>query len=107
MGCQSRGSIMARLPGGSPGSALGSKAGVIKPGGVVLVVLVGVVHAWGLSESHLLTGCEEEDIKSTCLSLGVAMASGLLEACYKQQGAEVCPPACLRTRFPASMQGGQ
>ena len=58
------GGIAAMLPGGmaamrlggSPGSMLGYLAGIIKPGRVVLTVLVGAVGAWGLSEAYLMTG---------------------------------------------------
>ena len=76
--CQSRGSIMTMGPGSSPGSMLSNPAGVIKPGRTVLVVLVGVVWARGSGESHLLTGCKEQGINSSCLSLRVTKAGGLL-----------------------------
>ena len=66
------------LPGSSLGSMLGNLAGIIKPGGVVIVVLVGVVWVLGSGESHLLTGCKEQGINNSHLSLGVTMASGLL-----------------------------
>ena len=46
-GCQRHGYIVAMLLGGSPSGALGYLAGVIKQGGAVLVVLVGVVQTWG------------------------------------------------------------
>ena len=59
VGCQSCGSMAAVLPGGSLGGTLGYLAGIIKPDGVVLVVLAGVELAWGSSESHLLTGHKE------------------------------------------------
>ena len=45
VGSQSHGGMVAVHPGGSPGSALGCTAGVIKPGRVVLAVLVGVMLA--------------------------------------------------------------
>ena len=44
---------------------LGYPAGVIKPGGVVLTILVGVVQAWGLGESHLLTSLKKQGIHSS------------------------------------------
>ena len=68
-------------PGSSPGSTLSNPAGVIKPGRMVLVVLVGVVLARGLGESHLLTGCKEQGINSSRLSLGVTKAGGFLQLC--------------------------
>ena len=55
------------LPGGSPGRTLGDPEGVIKPSRVVFAVLVRVVQAWSLSESHLLTGLKEQGIHSSCL----------------------------------------
>ena len=76
--CQSRGSITTMLPGSSPGSTLDNPAGVIKPGRVVLVVLVGVVWVWGSGKSYLLTGCKEQGINSSHLSLGVTKAGSLL-----------------------------
>ena len=72
---------MTMLLGSSPGSMLSNPAGVIKPGRMVLVVLVGVVWVWGSGESHLLTGCKEQGINSSRLSLGVTKAGGLLQAC--------------------------
>ena len=50
----------------SPGSMLGSQASVIKSGGAVLMVLVGIVQAWGSAESHLLTGLKEQGFYSSC-----------------------------------------
>ena len=73
-------SMAAMLPGSSPGCMLGNPAGVIKPGGVVLMVLVGVVQAWGLGESHLLTSLKEQGIHSSYFQLGVTTANGLLQA---------------------------
>ena len=59
---------------------LGNPAGV-KPGKAVLVVLVGVVQAWGLGESHLLTGLKEQGIHSSRFQLEVTMANSPLQAC--------------------------
>ena len=56
VGFQSHRGMAAILPGGSLGGMLGYLAGVIKPGGALLAVLVGVVQALGPGESHLLTG---------------------------------------------------
>ena len=64
-GCQGYGSMAAMLPGSGPGGALGYLAGVIKPDGVVLAVLVGFVQAGGAGESHLLTSLKEQSIDST------------------------------------------
>ena len=77
VGCQSRGSIIALLPVGSPGSTLGSPEGIIKPGRVVLAFLVGVMWALYIGKFHLLTGCKEQGINSSHLSLGAAMSGGL------------------------------
>ena len=60
VGCQCHGSMAVIILGGSPGGVPSYQVGIIKAGGVVLAVLVGVVHAWGLCKSHLLTGCEEQ-----------------------------------------------
>ena len=68
-------------PGSSPGSTLSNPAGVIKPGRTVLVVLVGIVLVRGSGESHLLTGCKEQGINSSRLSLGVTKAGGFLQPC--------------------------
>ena len=106
VGWQSRGCIMAMLQGSGPGSTLGSQAGVIKPGGVLLAVLLGVLWAMGPSKSHTLTGYKEQSINRSCLILGVTMASCLLEACQEQQGAEVCMPAYMSTRLPLSTESG-
>ena len=72
---------MTMCPGSSPGSTLSNPAGVIKPGRMVLVVLVGVVSAQGSGKSHLLTGCKEQGINSSHLSLGVTKAGGFLQPC--------------------------
>ena len=80
-GSQSYGSIMAMHPGGSPGSALGYTAGVIKPSRVVLAVLVGVMLAWGVGEAHLLAGCQEQGINCICFCLGISKGGGLRQAC--------------------------
>ena len=69
------------LVGSSPGSTLGNPAGVIKPGRVVLTVLVRVVQAWGLGEAHLLTSLKEQGIHSSHFLLGVTIANGLSQAC--------------------------
>ena len=69
------------LPGSSPGGTLGNPAGVIKPGRVVLMVLVRVVQVWGLGEAHLPTSLKEQGIYSSCFLLGVTTANGLLQAC--------------------------
>ena len=55
-GSQSRGGMVAMLPGGIPSSMLGDLASIVKPGRVVLTVLVGVVEAWGPSKAHLMAG---------------------------------------------------
>ena len=65
-GCQGDSSMAAMLPAGSPGGTLGYAAGVIKPGGAVLAVLVGVVQVGSAGESHLLTGLKEQSIHSSC-----------------------------------------
>ena len=57
VGSQSHGSMVAMHLGGSPGSALGYIAGVIKPSRAVFAVLVGVMLVWGADEAHLLAGC--------------------------------------------------
>ena len=69
------------LLGSNPGSTLSYPAGVIKPDGAVLGVLVGVVQAWGLGESHLSTGLKEQDIHISHFRLGFTTANGLLHAC--------------------------
>ena len=65
VGCQGYSSMAAMLPGSSPGGMLGYAAGVIKPGGAVLAVLVGVVQVGGVGESHLLTNLKEQSINSS------------------------------------------
>ena len=65
-GCQGYSSMAAMLPAGSPGGTLGYAAGVIKPGGAALAVLVGVVQAGSAGESHLLAGLKEQSIYSSC-----------------------------------------
>ena len=79
-GSQSRSSITAMLMGGSSGSRLGNPAGIIKPGGAMLVVLVGVVWPHSPSKSQHMIDCEEQGLNSSCFSLWVTMAGGLLEA---------------------------
>ena len=54
--------MAAMHPGGSPGSALGYTASVIKPSKAVLAVLVGVMLAWGTGKVHLLAGSQEQGI---------------------------------------------
>ena len=44
------------LSGGSPGSRLGDPASLIKPGRMVLPILVGVVGTWGPSKAYLMAG---------------------------------------------------
>ena len=44
------------LSGGSPGSTLGGPASIIKPGRMVLPILVGVVEMWGPSKAYLMAG---------------------------------------------------
>ena len=58
--------MAAMLPASSPDSTLGYPAGVIKPGGAVLAILVGVVQAGSTGESHLLTSLKEQSIHSSC-----------------------------------------
>ena len=65
VGYQCCSGMTAMLLGGSPGGMLGFPEGVIKPGKVVLAVLVVVVQAWGLAESHLLTSLKEQGIHSS------------------------------------------
>ena len=59
-------SMAAMLSGSCPGGMLGYPAGVIKPGGAVLAVLVGVVQVGGVGESHLLASLKEQSIHSSC-----------------------------------------
>ena len=47
----------------------------------MLTILVGVVGARGLSKAHLMASIEKQGIYSSRLSLGVAAAGGLLQAC--------------------------
>ena len=77
VGFHSHSSIASMLLGGSLGGVLGYPVGVIKPGGVVLAVLVGVVGAQGLAEAHLLIGCKKQDINRSRLKLGLTVAGGL------------------------------
>ena len=58
--------MAAMLPASSPDGTLGYPAGVIKPGGAVLAILVGVVQAGSTGESHLLTSLKEQSIHSSC-----------------------------------------
>ena len=44
---------------------LGYPAGVIEPSGAVLMILVGIVQAWGSGESHLLTSLKKQGIHSS------------------------------------------
>ena len=73
--------MAAMLLGSSPGGMLGNPAGVIKPGRVVLMVLVRVVQVWGSGEAHLLTSLKEQGIHSSCFLMGATAANGLLQAC--------------------------
>ena len=41
---------------GSPGNMLGYLGGIIKPGRMVLSILVGVVGVWGASKAYLMAG---------------------------------------------------
>ena len=59
--------MVVMLLGGSLGGMLSDLVAVIKPGRVVLVVLVRVVKVWGLGESHLLTGLKEQGIHNSHL----------------------------------------
>ena len=105
--CQSRGSIMTMLPGSSPGSTLSNPAGVIKPGRTVLVVLVGVVWAWGSGQVPPPDRLQGAGISTAAAS---AWGSPRLVASYR------CAKNCgelryarqqyLGTWFPASTQGG-
>ena len=65
-GSHSHGSMVVMHLGGSPGSMLGYTAGVIKPSRAVLVVLAGVMLAWGVGEAHLLAGSQEQGINCSC-----------------------------------------
>ena len=88
VGCQGYSNMVAMLPGGFPGGfpggMLGYPAGVIKPSGAVLVVLVGVVQEGGSDESHLLISLKDQSIHSSCFQMGVNTAGSLIQACQKR-----------------------
>ena len=87
------------LPGSSPGCTLGNPAGVIKPGGAVLMVLVGVVQAWGSGESHLLTSLKEQGIHSSCFYWG---SPQLMASCRRAKNGGELRCACQRAYAPGS-----
>ena len=86
VGCQGYSSMAVMLSASSLGGTLGYPAGVIKPGGVVLAVLVGVVQVGSAGEFHLLTSLKEQSIHSSCFQLGIAAAGGLMQVLQKKLG---------------------